>query len=360
MVSHTSFFVFGKLLRAIRNGKNKVANQQERVMDMKVQNSRVESSLLDSCRESVTLVRKYARYIIELNTLGRVRKVRRNAHPKLNVIAITAPSEGHGSAHVLVAEIGLKKHRPYARTTELKSRERYRTLHLHELRNVLPTLERILDSRREVVLSGRKTNSLKWVHQGVPCCWSRFETGIRIRVSKSDTDLYHVFCGADLQYRRAAYSIDSYRGYISWWLNHYKRSTYSALEIRKRPGIRKAVGLYRCQVGPFVARYLITSAHQASLISCAIGEEVPYGVPKFLPLKLVCARFVKQRPIRGSKTWQSDVVTFEIVSGNAIRTMRHYKKNTVSVHRSDMSEKELREYLRFRYEAKCPTPPNWI
>jgi hypothetical protein len=358
--NRTSFFVFGKLLRAIKNGKNTVVNQRERVMDMKVRNSRVESSL-DRFKESVALVRKHARYVIELNARGHVRKVRRNIHPKLNVIAITAPSEGHGSPHVIVAEIGLKKHRPYARTMELKQRERYRTLHLYELGNVLPTLEKILDLRREIALLGRKTNSFKWVRQGDMCSWSRFETGIRIRVSKSDTNLYHVFCGADLQYRRAAFGIDCYKGLISWWIDHYARSTYSTKEMRRRPGIRKAVGLYRCQVGPFVARYVVSSAHQASLISCAIGEDVEWGVPEFLPLKLVCARFVKQRPIRGGKKWQHDVETFEIVSGDAIKTMCHYKKNTVSLHRSNIPEEDLKAYLKLRYQEKeCPTLPNWI
>lgn len=262
-------------------------------MDVQVQGSLVGGPLSKKHIQSVAIVRKYARYVIELNAQGYVRKIRGNRKAALNIVAVTMPYAGPNTKHVVVLEIGLGKHRPYTRTRECLARLQYRVLNSEELVRVLPTLESILDNRRVAVMAGWKVTTPMWVKQD-PSHWRKFERGIFISVAVHDQALYHALCGADLEIRRVTYALDYYAYLVRFWLKGYKKEVYTRAEMRRMKDLWKAVDMVKRACGPFVERFYV--GKHARLLSLAVGRELTGEIPPYLPLTKISARYLN--PLR--------------------------------------------------------------
>lgn len=291
-------------------------------MDMQVQGSRVESSLPKKYIQSVAIVRQNARCVIQLNAAGKVQKIKRNSNPSLNVIAVTIPHNGAGTRHVLVLEVGLRRHHPYARTGTLPKRVPYRTLTEKELQSVIPILEEMIDTWRQVIVAGWKVVTPVWVPQSAGH-WKHFEKGVRVSVSSQDESLLNTFLGADLRYRRVVYPVDFHRRIIQSYLRGYK-GNHSHMS-RKMIKLRKAIEIYSISVSPFVKRYVVGSGFNASLLSMATGEDVEWQIPSFVPLSKICVRFVKRELPKGKKHQNRKFVSFEALSGDAEKMMRYFR-----------------------------------
>lgn len=297
-------------------------------MDSHVQGSFTKSSLSPKHIESVAIVRNHARYVVELNAQGRVRKIKSNKEGGLNVLAVTMPHAGPNTRHGIVLEIGMGKHRPYARTRECLTRLQYRTLDSEELAQILPTLESLLDYRRAAVVTGWKVATPIWIEQD-QSHWRKFERGIFVAVAIRDQALYYAFCGADLEFRRAAYPIDFYAFLIRYWLKGYKKEVYTQAEFKRMKHLHKAVDVVRQARGPFVERFYV--GKRARLLSLIAGRELTGEIPPYLPLLKISARYVNPErtvlkgQIRKTKRAESGLEIFEVLSLEAKETMRKNK-----------------------------------
>lgn len=298
-------------------------------MDMRVRGSLVEGPLSEKHLASVAIVRKHARYVIELNAQGYVRKIHGNKEAALNIVAVTMPHAGANSRHVVVLEIGLGKHRPYTRTRECLTRLQYRVLNSEELARILPILESVIDNRRVAVVAGWKVTTPIWVKQD-PAHWRKFERGIFVSVAVHDQALYHALCGADLEIRRVTYMLDYYAFLVRYWLRGYKKEVYTHAEMGRMKDLWKAVDMVKHACGPFVERFYV--GKHARLLSLAVGKELTGEIPPYLPLTKVSARYVNPErsvpkgKIRKTNKEGNKIGTFEILSYETKAFMRETKK----------------------------------
>lgn len=298
-------------------------------MDMRVRDSLVEGPLSEKHLASVAIVRKHARYVIELNAQGYVRRIQANRDATLNIVAVTMPHAGANSRHVVVLEIGLGKHRPYTRTRECLMRLQYRVLNSEELARILPILESVIDNRRAAVVAGWKVATPMWIKQD-PSHWRKFERGIFISVSLHDQALYYALCGADLEIRKVTYALDYYAFLVRYWLRGYKREVYTRAEMRRMKNLWKAVDFVRQARGPFVERFYV--GKHAGLLSLAIGRELTGEIPPYLPLTKISARYVNPErsvpkgKVRKTNKDESGIGTFEVLSYEAKEFMRRTKE----------------------------------
>lgn len=298
-------------------------------MDTQVRGSLVEGPLSQKHLASVSIVRKHARYVIELNAQGYVRKIRGNREATLNIVAVTMPYAGPNTKHVVVLEIGMGKHRPYARTRECLTRLQYRVLNSEELARILPILESVINNRRVAVVAGWKVATPMWVKQD-PSHWRKFERGIFVSVAVHDQALYYALCGADLEFRRVTYMLDYYAFLVRYWLRGYKREVYTHAEMGRMKDLWKAVDMVKHACGPFVERFYV--GKHARLLSLALGRELTGEIPPYLPLTKISARyinperFVPQGKMRKTKKDESGLGRFEVLSHDAKDFMRRTKK----------------------------------